>query len=160
MQKSFSLLPTFKPQFLKVKKCSEEASAIFEDVLPCRMIFHEEGNGPRLRSKSQTLCTGPLHRRLIWSKHVDTMRQFLPRVSSLGISKVFQNYFSVKSYKRCLLQMPLLCSDPVHKVWDFEWRLRQFSFSSIFTLHDINYIPLQRVILATLLWFNINYIPL
>ena len=66
--------------FFKWKECSEDASTILEHVELCRMIFDEEGNQACLHPRSQTLCTGLLHRRVIRSKNntwMHTMRQFL-----------------------------------------------------------------------------------
>ena len=61
--------------FVKWKKFSKDAIVIFKHVKTCTMIFDEEENQSRLRSKSRTLCTGPLHRRGIWSKHIDAHKE-------------------------------------------------------------------------------------
>ena len=56
---------------LKAKKMFWRCQYQFEDVPTCIIIFHDEGNRSRLHSKSQTLCIGLLHRRVVWSKHMD-----------------------------------------------------------------------------------------
>ena len=59
------------------------------------MIFDKEEN---LHSKSKTLCTGLLHRRVIWSRHMDIHNEtssgmrFFHRGLELGNNKkIFQN---------------------------------------------------------------------
>ena len=105
------------------KKYSEDPSTIFEHVLARRMLFDEEGNQPRLRSKSQTLCSGPQHKRIIWRKQVD-----MEHVLS-------QSYCPKEDHhaKNCLIHEFALdpppmssISSPVHKVWDFERRPDRF----------------------------------
>ena len=96
---------TFAVQFLKWKKCSREANIFFELVERSGMIFDEEENQPRLCSKSQTVCTWPLHNsRVIWSKHVDTHIETIFGIGvylwAVGLGKdlkKFRNHLSVKN---------------------------------------------------------------
>ena len=98
---------TFSPQFFKSKKkCSKDASIIFERVDTRTMIFDEEEDHPSLHSKSQTSYAGRVHGRVIWSKHMNTrnetifgMKVFLRAVGLGKEEKIFQNNFSVKDYR-------------------------------------------------------------
>ena len=61
--------------FLKWKKCSKDVNIIFVHLQMCRMLFDGKENWPCLCSKSQALCTRPLHKRVIQSKHMDEQNE-------------------------------------------------------------------------------------
>ena len=100
------MVSSVAPSLLFIFRC---ASTIYEHVLICRMIFHDDGNWPHLHVKSQTFCTGWPHRRVIWSKHMGahnetifSMRVFL-RVVGLGTSKKcsFQKLLFSQNLQKC-----------------------------------------------------------
>ena len=51
------------------------------------MIFDGEENRSRLCSKSQTLCTGPLHRKVIGSKHIDAHKETFIGMRAVQLGK-------------------------------------------------------------------------
>ena len=64
------------------------------------MIIEEEENCPCLCSKSQTLYTGPpLHRWVIWSKHMDANNEIIFSVMfflrAVELGKGTENFFKI-----------------------------------------------------------------